>query len=187
MKILLFPGAFQYVRNYPYEGVDIWLKADPLDTSYDADCYIGHSAGASFILANHPIKESKFIFINPIVKKKHLMLFFWDWLRFFIFEGVWMIKREKVIPVRNWLYGLRQVLKLLRIDVLTFIREVPKDNLIVIRGRGDHYFCDEESAETLKENHLTLIEVDAGHDWDEEIARAVRCVLEEFESYKINS
>jgi hypothetical protein len=51
--------------------------------------------------------------------------------------------------------------------------EIPKENLIVIRGKKDNSFCDKKSVEILKNYGLTVIEVDAGHDWNENISQAV--------------
>jgi hypothetical protein len=72
MKILLFPGAFQFLKNYGhYAGVDIWLKETQPRSLPFAGCYIGHSAGSVFTLSNCTLPTSaKFIFVNPLVKKR---------------------------------------------------------------------------------------------------------------------
>jgi len=42
-KVLIFPGSFQFVKNYGnYDGWDIWLKPYPEELPF-ADYYIGHS------------------------------------------------------------------------------------------------------------------------------------------------
>jgi len=44
-KVLIFPGAFQTVKNYGnYDGLDIWLKSFSVKEIPSADYYIGHVA-----------------------------------------------------------------------------------------------------------------------------------------------
>jgi hypothetical protein len=64
-KALIFPGAFQIVKNYGnYSGLDIWLKSFSKELPI-ADYYIGHSGRVNFILSYYDsIKTGKFIFIT---------------------------------------------------------------------------------------------------------------------------
>ena len=72
------------------------------------------------------------------------------------------------------------VSRLLKVDVFGIIQKIPKENLVVIRGKNDDYFCDKESAEIIKSNNIKLIEVEAGHDWNEKIAQAVETFIAHF-------
>jgi len=176
MKILLFPGAFQSVENYKhYEGVDIWLKSTPLKNFPFADYYIGHSAGSAFILANCALPtNSKFIFINPIVGKRGVFSIGFVWIKYLIGEGIaW----KKIVPIENWLYGLKLAIRLLDVDFSVIIDKIPSENIVIIRGKNDHWICDEEAVKILKEKKIRCIEVNAGHDWDENIAQAVKDLL----------
>ncbi len=51
------------------------------------------------------------------------------------------------------------------------------ENLIIIRGKKDTYFCDGKSAEIIRNNKLQLIEIDAGHDWNDKIAELVDSIV----------
>ncbi|MBI4085708.1 MAG: hypothetical protein HY433_00460 [Candidatus Liptonbacteria bacterium] len=172
-KVLIFPASFQYVKNYlKYDGVDIWLKPFPQDIPV-ADYYIGHSAGASFILSQqNSIRGGTYILVNPIIRKRTTMAFFWSWIKFFIFEDTKEGYKHKLIPMQDWPYVLQKVLELLNMDTLAIIRRIPKEKIVIIRGKNDYYFCDEKSAEIIKQNGINLIEVDAGHNWNEKIAQA---------------
>ena len=175
-KALIFPGGFQYAENYTgYKGIDIWLKSASTKIPI-VDFYIGHSAGASFILSNYnSIRSGKFIFINPLIRKRNVILFLWAWIKFFIFEG--RKKKHKLktlVPMHDWLFGFRKVLELIRVDVLDIIQRIPKDNIVIVRGKDDYYFCDKKSVEIIQQNGIKFIEVDAGHDWNEKIAETVK-------------
>jgi len=176
MKTLLFPGAFQAVKNYGnYEGVDIWLNPTPLEKFPSADCYVGHSAGSAFILVHcDSFADRRFIFINPLVKKRSVPSMSRAWIRYFLGEG---IRWKRIISVSHWLHGLKLVRQLIDVDFQSAVEKISKGNLIVIRGKNDHWICDEASVDILKENKIHYIEVDAGHDWNENIAQAVKALL----------
>ncbi|MFA5936880.1 MAG: hypothetical protein WC822_03310 [Candidatus Paceibacterota bacterium] len=171
-KVLIFPGAFQWVKNYgSYDGVDIWLKEKSGQEIPMADYLIGHSLGASFILSHYNSNSNcKFILINPLIKKRSTINSLLCWLKFLNLEG---IRSEKKVPKENWLFGFIQAFKLLKVDILGAIQKIPKENVIIIRGKNDVFFCDEESVKIIKNNNITLIEVESGHDWNEKIAEAV--------------
>ena len=170
-KITLFPGGFQFVKNYGgYVGVDIWVGEKFTDELKNADCFIGHSTGASFALRYATNRTSKFILVNPPVKKKNIFPLFLNWLKYVFQEG---LPSEKFIPKKYWPYALRKVLELSKVDFIFAIKDIPKENIVIIRGKKDNFFCDEEAARIIRENGIRIIEVDAGHDWNEAIAEAV--------------
>jgi hypothetical protein len=170
-EVLVFPASFQTVKNYGgYDGWDIWLKAFPNELPA-ADYYVGHSGGAHFILARlGSIQKGKLIFINPQIRKRNLLSLFISWMEFFFSEG---IKWEKITPIRSWPFGFKRLFEVLKVDVFGIMSKIPKENLVIIKGKNDNYFCDKESAEILKNNGFEVVEVEAGHDWNENIAEAV--------------
>jgi hypothetical protein len=173
-KILVLPGTLQSVKNYDgYEGLEIWMKRGQEKRLQDenADYLIGHSLGASFALAYNRNPDCKFIFINPLVKKRSIPKLVLRWMKFRINEWVSM---DKVIPLKYWPYTISEVIKLLRVDVLAEIRRITRENVFIIKGKNDDFFCDRETAELIRENGINMIEVEAGHDWNENIAEAVR-------------
>jgi len=95
----------------------------------------------------------------------------WRWLKFLVFEG---IKKEKIVPLKYWLFAFSIVLELVKVDFMSVVQKIPKENLVIIRGKRDNFFCDEESIKIAKENNVRVVEVDAGHDWNENIDKEVR-------------
>ncbi len=173
--VTLFPGGFQMVKNYGgYPGVDIWTREKFQENVKNSDYFIGHSGGANFAVRYAANQTSKFILINPLVQKRNIFFLLWLWLKFLILEG---IRKEKIIPVKFWFFAFKRVIKLVKMDFLTTVKSIPLENLIVIRGRKDSFFCDEGSAKIIKDNNIKLIEVDAGHDWNENIAKVVQEVI----------
>lgn len=171
-KVIVFPATLQFAKNYGgYEGLEIWLKENSLEAKVKADCFIGHSTGASLALtyfASNP--ESKFILFNPLIKKRNLFNLTLHWIKFCFSEGIpW----KKTVPLGNWISGFGKIWELLKIDVVTEIKKIPKENLVVIRGKKDRFFCDEECADIIKKSGIGLIEVDAGHDWNENVKNAI--------------
>jgi hypothetical protein len=176
-KVLIFPGSFQFVKNYGnYDGWDIWLKPYPKELPV-ADYYIGHSAGVNFILShcNSNIK-GKFIFINPEIRKRNLLSIIVSFIKVIFTEDI-NNKQKRVTPVNSWLFGLKTLSYIRKVDVLSIMLKIPKENLIVIRGKKDNSFCDKESVGILKNYGLTIIEVNAGHDWNENIAETVKSCI----------
>jgi len=171
--VYVLPGTIQCAKNYGYDGLDIWTKKGKEIIS-DAKIFIGHSLGASFILKSNINRNCKFIFINPLLEKRCFIVHFINWLRFLIFEG---FPIKKAVPVKYWWHTFRQALHLLNVDVLGQIKKIPQENIIIIRGKYDNYFCDKECVEILKANKIKFIEVEAGHDWNENIKNTVEDIL----------
>ena len=175
-KILLLPGTGQSVSNYEnYYGLEIWMKSGLENELHDADYLIGHSLGASFALAYNKNPNCKFILINPLIHKKSFAILILRWFKFMFSEG---FEIKKAVSSRYWPYTFRKVLDLVKIDALSAIRKLPKDNVFIIRGKKDNFFCDNESTEIIKENDFKIIEVDAGHDWNENIAESVKKIIQ---------
>jgi hypothetical protein len=174
-KIIVFPGAFQYVKNYGnYDGLDIWLKNFQQKEISKPDCIVAHSAGVNFSLTLKNPENCKFIFINPLIKKRNILSVLLSWIKFLFVEGV---KMEKIAPINNWPYDFKLIFKLLKVDVFDFIKKIPKDKITIIRGKKDDFFCDKKASEIIKKEGINLIEVDAGHDWNQNIEEAVTKLL----------
>ncbi|HBI34302.1 MAG TPA: hypothetical protein DEA43_01885 [Candidatus Moranbacteria bacterium] len=174
-NVCLVPGTIQCVKNYKsYNGLDIWIN-DHNEIPINTKCFIGHSLGANHILNLNVGNDYKFIFINPLIKRRCFLLHFVNWIRFLIFEG---FEIRKAAPVKYWLHTFKQILLLLEVDVLEQMKKIPKENIIIIRGKHDDYFCDKKNVEILKVNNFKIIEVEAGHDWNEHVARAVEEIIQ---------
>lgn len=170
-KVMVFPGAFQYVKNYgKFEGADIWVGESVKSNEQTPDIIIGHSAGGVFALKQYQATQAKFILINPPLPKKNVPSLMWSWLKFMTGEG---IPFKKLVGVKKWPHSFWLMAKLVKVDVLEVIRTMPPQNVTIIRGERDTFFCDKQSLQTAKEMGIKIIEVDAGHDWNEKIAQTV--------------
>jgi hypothetical protein len=172
-KAIVIPGSFSLLTAYPgYSGIDIWLKSADKSVG-DCEWVIAHSAGAAYFLTRPELYNKKVIFINPLVKKRNFFSLFIRDIMFFIYEGI----GKNIIPYSSYPYAAIQVLKLLRVNVLEGLRKLPKENIFIIRGTKDYFFCDSEDAELIRREGLTLYEVDAAHNWNENIAKKVEEVM----------
>ncbi len=176
-KIIIIPGAFQAVKNYgDYNGIDIWLKNEPEKEILNPDCVIAHSLGVNFAFSLPWLKSCKFIFINPVIGKVSFINLIMRDIKYLFLEGIEM---EKIIPFPNWIYAFKKCYQLSKINVLEEMRKLPKENITIIKGLKDDFFCDKKSVEIIKREGWRLIEVDAGHDWNQNIAEAVNKIISE--------
>src|SRR3989338_7671281 len=132
-KVLVIPGSFSLASSYPeYPGIDIWLKDRIDNTTKNTEWIIAHSAGVNYLLSQSILPNQKIILINPLVIKKGLPNLFFRDIYFFLSEKQtgW-----KIIPFSSWLYALKQLLKLLKVDVLKELAKIPKENIFIIRGK----------------------------------------------------
>lgn len=126
--VFFAPGTGQYVKNYgDVAGVDIWLGHSEI--SPDATCFIGHSLGAHFLLDTMPDPLKRFIFINPLIKKRNILSLFSHWIRFLLFEGIPM---KKLVPVSLWPNNIKTIFRLLKTDALEQLQKIPAENITVI-------------------------------------------------------
>lgn len=172
-EVFLVPGTGQYVKNYgAYRGADVWCGQKEISPT--ARVFIGHSLGAHFILSRTIDPSCRFILINPLIKKRKIVSLFFRWIRFLISEG---ISKKKLVPSAFWFGNMRTALQLLKLDIFKEFQKIPKENLIIIRGDHDAYFCTEEDISILREQNYDVREVAAGHDWNENIKNAVTDIL----------
>ena len=85
---------------------------------------------------------------------------------------------KKAIPSRYWISTFRHAYTLSRIDILPLLTKIQRDNLYIIRGTRDTFLCDELAVTIAKEHGFNIIEVDAGHNWNENIAEVAERILQ---------
>lgn len=176
IKVLIVPGAFQMVKNYQgYDGIDIWLKKGRDDEKIvNADWIVAHSLGVNYVLSLPDLGSQKFVLINPLIKKRSFINLLFRDVGYIFLEGIGI---KKIVPVVNWPYAFKKAFRLAKIDVLEIIKKMSKGNVTIIRGKDDSFFCDKESIDLVKQEGISLIEVDAGHDWNQNIADAVSDII----------
>lgn len=161
------------VKNYgDYPGIDIWMGE--WSGVEEADYVVSDSAGSNYVLSLFHLENKKLVLVNPLIKKRSFVVLIWRDLKFLLFEGLpW----RKIIPIWKWWGAFWLARRLARIDVLAHLRSLPKENITIIRGMRDRFFCDDEAVQIIKQEGWRLIEVDAGHDWNANIADAVKSVI----------
>lgn len=175
-KVVVIPGAFQYVKNYGgLSGIDIWLKGKCNNEMLEeADFIVAHSMGANYVFSLPISGNQKFILINPLVKRRNFLnLLIRDFRYIFSKE----MNMSKVVPASNWLQAFWRVYTLSKINILPVLKKIPKENIFMIRGNRDCFFCDNEAVSLIKIENFRLTEVDAGHDWNDNIAQAVNKII----------
>ena len=179
-KKAYIPGWFDTVNNrVDYYGLDIWKeKIDP-ESKIDAEYVIGHSLGANFALLNWDInKNAKLILTNPAIGKKSITQWFLRWIKFIFSEGPDMNKK-RARSFLNFFYNCKLCYKLLKIDLEKIIKKIPKENIVVIRGKNDNFFCNSEVCNFLREEGIKIIEIDeVGHHWDNKMSEEINKLIE---------
>ncbi len=174
-KVLVLPGSFSLVSAYDgYDGIDIWLKNSGAQ-NIEAEWIIANSAGVNYLLTQPISSSQKLILINPLLKKRNYFSLLIRDIRFFMSEG---IEKDKLIPLSSWIYAAIKVLQMLRVNVLTGLQKLPKENIVIIRGIHDNYFCDSENAALARKKGFTIYEVDAKHNWNQNIANKVKEIIQ---------
>ena len=179
-KKIFIPGWMDTVKNrVDFEGIDIWKKDFNPKQKIDAEYIVGHSAGANYALLNwQNNKEAKLILVAPVIPRRSIYSWIYRIIKFWIFEGTDMsIERMKCF---KYLFSSSiQLKKLLQIDLMPIIFEIPKENLIIIRGKKDKFIFDDTITSELKSKGINIIEIkEVGHNWnkkfEEEINKITR-------------
>lgn len=158
-KTLLLPGWMRTLKLYKHSD-SLAIHIGNLDTqSALADYVIGLSLGALVVLREIERIRGKVILINPPLPKRNLLIWLSRWIKYFISEGLFL-ERQKFIknPLRFALEIMRCI-KLLRTNFEKALDAVPKDRLIIIRGKTDKFFCDDTAANFIRSKGIRLFEV----------------------------
>lgn len=165
---IFIPGFLDTAKYRKIEpGLEIWLRNIKQDEPLSAEYLIGHSLGANFALLHwQKYQGKKLILINPLIKKRKMSEWAYRWIRYLLFsENVFSWGRADTL-----LYlpsAFRKCFELLKPDFERLLTKIPKDDIIIIRGKKDKYLCDNEVAEFIKQQDIKIIEVsEAGHEID---------------------
>jgi hypothetical protein len=109
-----------------------------------------------------------------LIPQKSIPALLWSWAKFFVFEG---IPYSKVVGPLNWPRSFKLLYRLVGVDMMDLLKTIPKENIVVVRGKKDNFYCTSEAVNLLRENNIEVVEVDAGHDWDEGVAEAVGRII----------
>lgn len=175
-KILLLPGWMRSLK-LSNDSNDLDIRIGKLgEEDIRADYVIGVSLGALVVLQNTNRIKGKIILINPLLPKRSLVSWFINCVRHITAEGL-LPERQKFTrnPIR-FFSTLLSCIELLGTDFSETLDEIPREKIVVIRGKNDRFYCDEKAVEFIKSRGIRLIEVDGGHNWSEAIEKALRSV-----------
>jgi predicted alpha/beta hydrolase family esterase len=178
-KIIKFiPGWMDRAVFYGYEGLDIWLNNVDPEEKIEADYILAHSLGNHFALINwRKNRNAKLILVNPLLLRKKFRSWMFSWMKFSMGEGVGINPRRYPF-VFHIFSGIKKARQMFQVDVLEIIDQINKEDICVIRGKKDKYFCTEEVADFVREKNIRLIELDGvGHMWHGKIDEAVKDIL----------
>ncbi len=155
-----------------YEGIQIWQGEFNPDKKIKADVVIGHSIGAYYALLNWlKFKNYKLILVNPPLPQKKILPLIFRWTKYITQEPVYHVK---TIAWKYLLSNILNVIKLHQLNIEEIINQVSRDNLYIIRGVEDKYFCDVASAQFIKNHGWNLIEVPGcGHNWNKKFDEVI--------------
>ena len=152
-----------------------WLGKVDLDKIRNADWIVTNSAGANYLFSSVNIKNNqKIILVGPLLKRRSWWSLIMRDIKFLTGEGV--VMKQMISPI-YYPYAFLKMIRVLRLPVLENIKKLPKENIFIIRGNKDCYFCDEEDTELARKEGLKVFEVEAGHNWNENVSKQIKEII----------
>lgn len=179
-NLIFIPGWMDKAEFHGFrDGLEIWTENISSNRKIEAEYVCGFSLGAIFaLLLWENNKNIKVILINPLFPKRKITHWFFCWLKFIFSEGTRM-PLKRILVLFHIISGIKKGLDLLKVDAERIIGEIPKNNLVIIRGKKDKFFCDDESIDYFKKKSIKFSEVEnIGHNWSnnfkEEIIKLIK-------------
>jgi hypothetical protein len=183
-KIIFIPGwmnsgGMYAERNKLYEVLGVWESRIELENKIDADYIVGHSLGCNWALLSwEKNKKTKLILVNPLLPKRKMTEWFHSWREFHKKEIP--PKNKKVVSgMKNFWFGIKICWKLLQYDFEEILKNISRENLLIICGEKDVFYCDDKFKNYIKAKEIEMIEVaGVGHDWHEKFDREIEKIIE---------
>jgi len=172
-KIFIIPGFLRPISFYEWsEGREIWGADPDVLKRIEAEYVMGYSLGAIGALLNwQENKNTKLILINPLFPRRSVVEWIWRWLKFLAKEGA---KPRQLVSVGRFLAGLKLAHSWLKVDAVSLLEQVPREDVFIFRGSNDNFFFDQSAADFIRAKNFRIIEVEGvAHDWDEKIKAEV--------------
>jgi hypothetical protein len=174
-KVVLIPGwmAGDEMYRTKYEILEVWRNKILPEIKIEADWIVTHSLGGQYLLSNPNNWEGKKIILaSPLILKKSIFTWFLRWIKFHLSEKP-PKKREFILGFDQIIFGQKMVWKLLRLDMKKVLSQIPKENIFIVYGEKDIFFFGEESLRLAIELGIKTFSVEAGHYWNDAIAKKV--------------
>jgi|GEM_PF-2365619 len=179
-NILLFPGWMQNdFLDGEYSYVNLWEKKYIEPDVAGIKYLVGHSMGSCpALLSWKQNTDATVILFNPlIVKRNSLNLLFRFTTMMLLSPGSVRAWRRRV-KLKYLPIAIKNALFFKEIKALEIIKEIPKDKLIIIKGKNDKYFCDLEAAAILCNYKIAFIELaDVNHFWCPKVGALIKQLI----------
>jgi len=175
-KIFFIPGWMKSLKYYNQEsGLDVWLDSKEFDRKLESGILVGHSLGTNVALNKYSAGIEKIILVNPVITKKNFVGVLWAWIKFKFDEEN---SSDKNVPLIKMLTTLPVVSRLAKKNYEEIISKIPKENIIVLRGKNDNYLCDQSCADFFKKFQINVLEIEeAGHNWSDVFDQEVKRII----------
>lgn len=138
------------------------------DKGKEADFVVGLSLGALIVLQDLNPNWKKIILVSPPIPRRSIFVWFFNWTKYITTEGLSLKNQVFNKNPLKFIVELFRCIKLLSIDFSKILDNIPTDKIIVVRGKKDNFFCDDEAVEFLRSKNIQVIEIEGvGHNWDE--------------------
>jgi len=177
---MLIPGWMNSQGMYgdSYDVLEVWQKRIAPEEKVETDCLIGHSLGCSWAILNwKKYKINKLVLVNPLLPRRSILAWFSKWREFRKNEAA---ARNKTVVggIKNIIFGIKTCFRLLAENFDEALDEIAKENIIVICGEKDTFYCDEKFKNYVRSKNIRLLEIkNAGHDWNEKFDREIEKII----------
>ncbi|MDP3957433.1 MAG: alpha/beta hydrolase [bacterium] len=174
-NIVYIPGWMDRGEIHGYwNSRDVWAKERDVQLNSETRYVIGHSVGALIALdCWQKKKDLRLILVGPLVPRRSYPAWLWRWVKFVLYEGI-PLSLERMKTFLYIVQGTVRMVRLMHIDPFMIIEQIPRENVLIIRGKDDLFFCDEEAMKIFKEKGVPVVEIDgAGHNWHPKIDTAI--------------
>jgi len=174
MRYLLLPGWMESLQLYE-DQKDLHVCIGKLDGECtSSDCVVGLSLGALSVLKNIKQIKGKIILVNPPLPRRNIVRWFVQWFDYVTHEGLFLERQTFTKNPIRFGKGLLQCIQLLTTDFSQIFDDpIQNKNITVVRGKSDRYFCDERAVRFLHSKGIAIIEIESGHNWNEEIEKRI--------------
>lgn len=175
-NVLVLPGWMTSIDLYKdSKNFDICIgKLN--EKCFYADCVVGLSLGALVVLRDTEKIKGKIILINPPLPKRNLLSWFGQWCSFIKHEGLFFERQHFTKNPFKFILAISSCLKLLLTDFEPIIRN-HKENITILRGVKDDFFCDNKAVEFFKSNKVQYIEFNGGHNLSQEMEITLHAII----------
>ncbi len=166
-KVLVLPGWMTSLKFYAGGSNNFILCFGTIPReARNADYVIGVSIGALAVLKEMNGLRGKIILINPPLPQRNLFVWFFQWGRYIV-GGLFVERQKFTLNPLKWLVEIIRAIKLLGMDFSETLHAFPKERLTIIKSRDDTFFCDAKALAFLHSLHITVFEIEGGHNWNE--------------------